>query len=145
MLGKHSAPSPLGGGWMPNPLQIEGGNSVPPFLFVRGEMTGVRNSKEFYDTEITLTFRLSDTLGGLRLLGADTSRVPTGRPVETMEALDLLPYAGYVSTARRPVRLLIRKLDPQQRIVSGTFVGMLYGDGGRDSLAVADGRFDCKY
>ena len=45
--------------------------------------------------------------------------------------------------ARRPVRLLIRKLDRQRRTVSGTFAGMLYSS--TDSLAVADGRFDLKY
>ena len=141
--GKHQVTGPLGSGWTPNTLKVYGGFSVPPQLLVRGEMTGVRNSTIFYDTEIMLSFRPSDTLGGLRLLGADTTRVPTGRTAEYMEAIDLLPYASYTSRARRPVRLRIRKLDRQQRTVSGTFEGHLYSR--TDSLAVTDGRFDLRY
>ena len=143
VLGKHQVTGPLGSGWTPNTLKVYGGFSVPPQLLVRGEMTGVRNSIIFYNTEIMLSFRPSDTLGGLRLLGADTARVPTGRTAEYMEAIDLLPYASYRSRARRPVRLRIRKLDRQQRTVSGTFAGMLYSP--TDSLAVTDGRFDLRY
>ncbi len=147
VLGSHFQPTPLGGGWVLNALESYGGNAMgnamSPFLEVRGRMTGVRNSVEFYDREIDLTFRLSDTLGGLRRLGADTVRTPPGQPAEIMEAIDLIPYQGYRSTARRPVRLLIRKLDRQQRIVSGTFAGTLYST--TDSLTVADGRFDVRY
>lgn len=147
VLGSQNVGSPLGGGWQPNVLQVYGGYSVPPLLTVRGVMSGVRNSEVFYDREITFTFLLSDTLGGLRLLGADTVRTRPGHYREFMKALDLMPYVGYQSSARRPVRLLIRKLDRQQRIVSGTFSGMLYGGSlsGHDSLAVTDGRFDVKY
>jgi len=143
VLGKHQVIGPLGGGWAPNTLEVYGGFSVPPLLVARGQMTGVRDSKEFYDTEIMLSFVPSDTLGGLRLLGTDTARAPTGRAAEHMEALDLLPYASYRSRTSRPVRLLIRKFDRQQRTVSGTFAGMLYNR--TDSLAVADGRFDLSY
>ena len=143
VLGKHSQPSPLGGGWALNQLEVYGGYAASPVLLVRGQMTGVRDSKEFYDTDIELNFRLTDTLGGLRLLGADTARVPIGQSAESMEATDLIPYLGYLSTARRPVRLRIRKLDRQQRIVSGTFEGYLYSR--TDSLAVTDGRFDLRY
>ena len=133
----------LGGRWQPNVLQVYGGNARPPLLTVRGVMTGVRNSQVFYDREIAFTFLLSDTLGGVRLLGEDTVRTRPGHYKEHMEALDLIPFLGYQSRARRPVRLLIRKLDRQQRTVSGTFAGMLYSS--TDSLAVADGRFDLKY
>ncbi|OGX84945.1 hypothetical protein [Hymenobacter glacialis] len=143
VLGSQQLKGPLGSSWQPNTLQIYRASAVPPLLTVRGAMTGVRNSIEFYDREISFTFLLSDTLGGLRLLGADTVRTPPGQRAESMEALDLIPYRGYRSTARRPVRLLIRKLDRQQRIVSGTFSGVLYNS--TDSLAVADGRFDVKY
>ena len=143
VLGKHQVTGPLGSGWTPNTLEVYGGFSVPPLLTVRGQMTGVRNSEVFYDREITLTFLLSDTLGGIRLLGEDTVRTRPGYYREHMEALDLIPFLGYRSRARRPVRLLIRKLDRQQRTVSGTFAGMLYSS--TDSLAVADGRFDLKY
>ncbi|MDO7848086.1 hypothetical protein Q5H92_17100 [Hymenobacter sp. M29] len=147
VLGSQNSPSPLGSGWRPNVLQVYGGSSVPPLLEVRGTMSGVRNSEVFYDREIALTFLLSDTLGGLRLLGEDTVRTRPGHYREYMEALDLIPYVGYHSSARRPVRLLIRKLDRQRRTVSGTFAGMLYGGSlsGHDSLAVTDGRFDVKY
>ena len=142
VLGSYALKGGLGTSWRPNVLQIDGGTLVAPLLYVRGQMTGVRNGQEFYDTEITLAFRPSDTLGGLRLLGADTARVPTGR-AEHMKAFDLLPFRSYESRNRRPVRLLIRKLDRQQRIVSGTFEGQLYSQ--TDSLAVSDGRFDVKY
>jgi hypothetical protein len=146
VLGKHSQPSPLGGGWALNQLEVYGGYAVPPVVQARGQMTGVRDSKEFYDTEILLNFRLSDTLGGLRLLGADTVRVPAGQVAESMEAINWVQYASYKSRTRRPVRLLVRKLNRQQRTVSGTFAGMLYGGAsGHDSLAVADGRFDLHY
>ena len=40
-------------------------------------------------------------------------------------------------------RLRIRKLDRQQRTISGTFEGHLYSR--TDSLAVTDGRFDLRY
>ena len=143
VLGSHGLRSGLGTNWEPNQLLVEGGNQVPQLLVVRGEMTGVRDSKEFYDTEITFSFLLSDTLGGIRLLGEDTVRTRPGHYRECMEAIDLLPYLGYRSRAHRPVRLLIRKLDRQRRIVSGTFAGMLYSP--TDSLVVTDGRFDVKY
>lgn len=147
VLGSQNLGSPLGGGWAANVLQVSGGFSVPPLLTVRGVMSGVRNSQVFYEREITLSFLLSDTLGGLRLLGADTVRTRPGRYREYMEALDLIPYAGYLSSNRRPVRLLIRKLDRQQRTVRGTFAGTLYGGSvsSFDSLTVTDGRFDVKY
>lgn len=144
VLGSHQVISPLGSGWVPNILQVEGGYSYAPLVLMRGRMTGVRNSKEFYDTEITLTFRPNDTLGGLRLLGADTSHVAPYRG-ESMAATGFVGGGYFKSSARRPVRLLVRKLNKQQRIVSGTFSGMLYQDRGPDSLAVADGRFDVKY
>ena len=145
VLGSQNLPSPLGGGWQPNVLQIYGGYSVPPLLEVRGTMSGVRNSKVFYEREIALTFLLSDTLGGLRQLGEDTVRTRPGHYREYMEALDLIPYVSYRSSARRPVRLLIRKLNRQRRTVSGTFSGTLYQASGVDSLTVKDGRFDFSY
>ena len=74
--------------------------------------------------------------------GPTRARVPTGR-AEHMKAFDLLPFRSYESRNHRPVRLLIRKLDRQQRIVSGTFEGQLYSQ--TDSLAVSDGHFDVKY
>ncbi|WP_035566680.1 hypothetical protein [Hymenobacter sp. IS2118] len=143
VLGSHAMRGGIGPSWEPNVLQVYQASAVPPLLEVRGIMTGVRNSVEFYDREIGLTFLLSDTLGGLRLLGDDSVRTQPGQYDEHMEAIDLIPYRGYSSRARRPVRLLIRKLDRQQRIVSGTFEGMLYSQ--TDSLAVTDGRFDVKY
>ena len=143
VLGSHDRKGGLGTSWEPNVLDAYGGNAVPPLLTVRGEMPGVRNSQVFYDREISLTFLLSDTLGGIRLLAEDTARTRPGSYREHMEALDLIPFLGYRSSARRPVRLLIRKLDRQRRIVSGTFVGMLYSP--TDSLTVTDGRFDVKY
>ena len=143
VLGSQQLKGPLGSSWQPNTLQVYRASAVPPLLTVRGKMTGVRNSQVFYDREITLTFLLSDTLGGIRLLGADTVRNRPGYYREYMEAIDLIPYQGYLSSARRPVRLLIRKLDRQQRTVSGTFEGYLYSR--TDSLAVTDGRFDVKY
>jgi hypothetical protein len=147
VLGSQNLPGPLGSGWHPNVLQVYGGRSVPPLLEVRGTMSGVRNSEVFYDREITLSFLLSDTLGGLRQLGEDSVRTRPGYYREYMAALDLIPYVGYHSSARHPVRLLIRKLDRQQHTVSGTFAGTLYGGGlsGYDSLTVTDGRFDFKY
>ncbi|GAB2693230.1 hypothetical protein GCM10011495_17690 [Hymenobacter frigidus] len=147
VLGKHQTSSPLGSGWMPNTLEVYGGYSVPPHLTAIGQMTGVRDSKEFYDVQLSLNIRLTDTLGGLHLLGSDTSRtVSSSRFTETLEAQDMLTYHDFRSNFRHPVRLLVRKLDRQQRIISGTFEGQLYGGAsGRDSLAVADGRFDLKY
>ncbi|WP_457064906.1 hypothetical protein [Hymenobacter sp. UYAg731] len=147
VLGSHALKGGIGTVWEPNRLEPEGGNAVPPLLTVRGEMSGVRNSKEFYDREIRLTFLLSDTLGGIHLLGDDTVRTRPGHYREYMEAIDLIPYVGYYSSTRRPVRLLVRKLDRQQRTVSGTFAGTLYGGSlsGHDSLTVIDGRFDVKY
>ncbi len=143
VLGRHARRGGIGPSWEPNVLQVYQANVAPPVLEVRGVMTGVRNSIEFYDREIHFTFLLSDTLGELRLLGEDSVRTQPGQYDEYMEAIDLIPYRGYRSTARRPVRLLIRKLDREQRIVSGTFEGMLYS--ATDSLAVTDGRFDVKY
>ena len=65
-------------------------------------------------------------------------------------ALQEPPGAGHVGFVldvgkhREPrVRLRIRQLNRQQRTVSGTFAGMLYGR--TDSLAVVDGRFDVRY
>ena len=82
---------------------------------------------------------------GRHLLGADTARAYSGRFVEQMRATNFLTYDDYGSSNRRPVRLFVRKLNRQQRIVSGTFPGTLYQTSGPDSLAVADGRFDIKY
>lgn len=137
----------LGGSyWQPNGLVVDGGYLVPPRVQASGRMSGVRNSLPFYDMEIGLQFWPSDTLGGLRLLGADTSRAYNGQFVEQMRATNFLNYEEYRSSNRRPVRLLIRKLNRQQRIVSGTFAGTLYGGAsGHDSVTVADGRFDLKY
>ena len=145
VLGKTRSTSPLGPSWFDNFLRAYVNSAAPHLIYVRGQMTGARNSRIFYDTEITMAFQLSDTLGGLRLLGIDTARVPIGR-AETMAATNQLVSFGYFkSSARRPVRLFVRKLNRQQRIVSGTFSGMLYQDHGPDSLAVTDGRFDVKY
>ena len=142
VLGSHALRGGVGTVWEPNHLEIDGGNAVPPLLTVRGQMSGVRNSRAFYEREITLTFLLADTLGGIHLLGGDTVRARPGHYREHMEAIDLIPYLGYLSSTRRPVRLLIRKLDRQQRIVSGTFAGYLSSR--TDSLAVTSGRFDFK-
>lgn len=144
VLGKYRSNSPAGASWIPNELRAYSNPALPSFLYARGQMTGVLNSRVFYDMEIALAFRLNDTLGGLRLLGTDTARVPVGR-AETMEATNLVEYAQYKSRQRRPVRLFIRKLNRQQRIVSGTFSGTLYQARGVDSLTVKDGRFDFKY
>ena len=136
----------IGYPWVPNAVAVEGSYSVSPYIAATGRMTGVRDSKTFYDMGISLVFRLSDTLGGLHLLGADTSRTYTGRFVEQMRATNFMTYDEYRSRNRHPVRLLVRKLSRQQRTVSGTFAGMLYGGTtGHDSLAVADGRFDFTY
>ena len=146
VLGSYSQPSPLGGGWVPNSLISGGGYSVPPHVEVSGRMSGVRDSKPFYDMGISFQILPSDTLGGLHLLGGDSSRAYTGRFTEQMQATNFLTYDDYRSSNRHPVRLLVRKLNRQQRIVSGTFAGTLYGGTTRhDSLTVADGRFDCKY
>jgi hypothetical protein len=143
VLGKYDSGLNYGGRWQSNGLAAYAGSySGILQLQAGGRMTGVRSSKEFYDTEIGLTFRLTDTLGGLRLL-ADTSRVP-GK-AEFMVATNFIEGIDFKSCSRRPVRLLIRRLNRQQRIVSGTFSGMLYQTSGPDSLAVNDGRFDFKY
>ena len=142
VLGSHYE-NRIGYPWQPNTILVEGSYSVPPYLAATGQMTGVRDSKPFYDMQISLILRLEDTLSNVRLLGSDTARVTTGRPFDHMQAQNLLTSDGYYSRARRPVRLLIRKLDRQQRTVSGTFAGLLYSP--TDSLAVADGRFDLKY
>ena len=143
VLGSHYE-NRIGYPWAPNFVLIEGSHSVPPYIAASGRMTGVRASKAFYDMGVSLVFRPSDTLGGLRLLGSDTARAYTGRFVEQMRASSFLSYDNdYTSRARRPVRLRIRRLNRQQRTVSGTFEGMLYSR--TDSLAVADGRFDLKY
>lgn len=142
VLGSQKITSPVGPSWQPNVLRVYVNPAVPQLLYAHGQMTGARNSRVFYDLEVALTFRLSDTLGGLRLLGTDTARVPIGR-AETMEATNQVEYARYRSSTRRPVRLRIRKLNRQQRIVSGTFGGYLYSR--TDSLAVTDGRFDFTY
>ncbi|WP_460620096.1 Riean_0653 family protein [Hymenobacter ruber] len=146
VLGSTQAKGPLGSSWQPNTLQVDGSYSVPPFLNVSGQMTGVRDSKPFYDMQLNLLFRPSDTLGGLHLLGADTSRYHSGGFVEQMRAMSFLNFEEYTSSNRRPVRLLVRRLNRQQRTISGTFEGYLYGGAsGHDSLAVTDGRFDIKY
>jgi hypothetical protein len=146
VLGQSPGPGGLGGGsWQPNELLVDGGYSVPPFVNAHGRMTGVLDSKVFYDMALSLHIRPTDTLGGLHLLGADTSRTYSGRLVEQMQAIDFVSGMEYGSLNRRPVRLLVRKLDRQQRIVSGTFAGTLYQYQGPDSLAVTDGRFDVKY
>jgi hypothetical protein len=145
VLGKHYQ-NRMGYPREPNALEVEGSHSVPPYLVVTGEMTGVRGSKPFYDMTLTLTLRLNDSLPGLHLMGSDTARAPGQRPVEQMLAQNPLNFDDdYTSRSRRPVRLLVRKYDRQQRIISGTFEGMLYQRSGPDSLAVADGRFDFKY
>ena len=138
VLGKHRAYS-IGGGWEPNQVQVYGGYSVPPALQVQGGMAGVRDSKEFYDRRLYLVFFPSDTLGGIRLLGGSNIN-------EQLRVTDFITGMDYTSSSRRPVRLLVRKLNRQQRIISGTFAGMLYGGtSGQDSLTVADGRFDLLY
>ena len=143
VLGSHFETSHYSGKWVPNRVEVLNNYPGPKQVQLRGRMTGVRSSKEFYDYEIQAVFTLNDTLGGLRLLGADTVRQP--RRDEYMSAGSLFDGRIFVSSTRHPVRLLIRKLNRQQRIVSGTFSGMLYQDRGPDSLAVADGRFDVKY
>ncbi|MDQ2769816.1 MAG: hypothetical protein M3Y54_04875 [Bacteroidota bacterium] len=143
VLGKYDSGQGFGR-WQPNGLTAYAGSYAGNLqLRLGGRMTGARNSKEFYDTEIGLTFRLADTLGRLRLLGADTAR--SSSQTEFMGATNFIDNRDFKSSARRPVRLLIRKLDQQQRTVSGTFSGMLYENRGPDSLAVADGRFDVHY
>lgn len=146
VLGSYEQRGGLGGSyWQPNSLMVDG-NAVQPNMTAAGRMSGVRSSKPFYDMGITFQLRPSDTLGGLHLLGADTARTYTGRFVEGMQATNFLTYDDYRSSNRRPVRLLVRKLNRQQRIVSGTFAGTLYGGtSGHDSLTVADGRFDLRY
>ncbi|WP_345235580.1 hypothetical protein [Hymenobacter saemangeumensis] len=154
VLGHHDAGRAIIGGtyWEKNELWAGPFNNFltpprVPLLQVMGRMTGVRDSKAFYDMELNMVFHLTDTLGGLRLLGTDTARATTGIQPEAMWANDYLSFSNdYRSRTRRPVRLQIRRLDRQQRIVSGTFEGWLYGGpGGNDSLEVADGRFDVKY
>jgi len=153
VLGHHEQRGILGIGWEKNQLQsgpayyFSTSSFHSPLLYVSGRMTGVRNSKAFYDLGLDLTFRATDTLGGLRLLGADTTRAAPGIAPEAMRATDYISFVNdYQSRARRPVRLQIRHLDRQQRIISGTFAGWLYGGrGGNDSLEVSDGRFDLKY
>ena len=142
VLGSHYQ-NRIGYPWEPNGILVEGSFSVPPYLMATGQMTGVRDSKPFYDVQISLILRLDDTLSNVRLLGNDTARGATGRPFDHMQAQNLLTFDGYYSRTRRPVRLLIRKLDRQQRTISGTFGGMLYSS--TDSLAITDGRFDLKY
>ena len=142
VLGKHYE-NRIGYPWQPNTILVEGSYSVPPYLAATGQMTGVRDSKPFYDMQISLILRLDDTLSNVRLLGSDTARVGAGRPFDQLQARDLLTFDGYYSRTSRPVRLLIRKFDRQQRTVSGTFAGMLYSR--TDSLAVADGLFDLSY
>ncbi|WP_201980641.1 hypothetical protein [Hymenobacter rubidus] len=144
VLGHYNSGLNYGGRWQPNHLEAGAGTySGITQLSFAGRMTGVRSSKEFYDAQIQLAFRLTDTLGGLRLLGADTTRTPG--TAEFMTATNHVENREYKSSPRHPVRLLIRKLNKQQRIVSGTFSGMLYQYQGPDSLAVTDGRFDVRY
>ena len=147
VLGSYEQRGGLGGSyWQPNSLLASGTYSVPSHLEVSGRMSGVRNSKPFYDMGISFQIWPSDTLGGLHLLGADTSRAYSGRFVEQMQAINFLTYDNYHSSYRRPVRLLVRKLNRFNRIVSGTFSGTLYGGtSGHDSITVADGRFDLNY
>jgi hypothetical protein len=146
VLGKSYQNGGLGNPWFSNILAIEGSYLVPSYLGATGRMTGVRDSKTFYDMELSFAIQPTDTLGGLHLLGADTLRNPpptAGR----MLVRNMLTYGEqYSSQSRRPVRLLVRKLDKQQRIISGTFDGWLYGGAsGHDSISVADGRFDLTY
>ena len=103
VLGSQNLPSPLGGGWQPNVLQIYGGYSVPPLLEVRGTMSGVRNSKVFYEREIALTFLLSDTLGGLRQLGEDTVRTRPGRLNAFKMGQTFAAWTGTLSLRRCPI------------------------------------------
>ena len=149
VLGSSLEPRHYGSAWSPNsliingPYFITGPNARQPLVEVHGRMTGVRDSKAFYDTDVELAFTLTDTLGGLHLLGADSVRYPPR--AEYLAAGSFIDGRGFVSSTRHPVRLLVRKLNRQQRIVSGTFSGMLYQHSGSDSLAVRDGRFDVKY
>ncbi|GAB3733720.1 hypothetical protein GCM10027594_15350 [Hymenobacter agri] len=149
VLGSYEQRGGLGGSyWQPNSVLSTGSFAVPPHIEVNGRMSGVRNSKPFYDMGISFQIWPSDTLGGLHLLGADTSRSYTGRFVEQMQAIDFLSssYADYHSSNRRPVRLVVRKLNRFNHTVSGTFAGTLYnGTGGHDSITVTDGRFDLSY
>jgi hypothetical protein len=145
VLGKHEI-TRVGYPWDDNTLMVSSSYSQPAVLSVQGEMTGVRDSRVFYDMELSLSFLPSDTLGGLRLLGADSAHTTTGWVREYMRAVNLMDFHEYQSRPHRPVRLLIQKRDPTQRIISGTFAGYLYGGAsGNDSLAVSDGRFDLKY
>ncbi len=143
VLGAHLKSTHYRDVWEANQLYVSSGYPGPPQVQVRGQMTGVRNSKTFYDYEIQTVFTLSDTLGGLRLLGSDTVRVP--RQGEYLAAYSFFSGRFFASAARRPVRLFIRRLDRQQRTVSGTFAGTLYQTDGPDSLIVTDGRFDVRY
>ena len=149
VLGSSLEPRHYGSVWLANSLRINGPylitspNPQQSIVEVSGRMTGVRDSKPFYDTDVALAFSLTDTLGGLHLLGANTAGYSSR--AEAMAATSFYTGRRFESSARHPVRLLVRKLNRQQRIVSGTFSGMLYQDRGSDSLAVADGRFDVKY
>ena len=145
VLGAFEENGGIGNRWYPNSLynSYRGG-----FLTLNGRMTGVLNSKEFYDTRIELYFQPLDTLGGLRLLGDTTFAVtgPGWKEFERIIVSNYLTTKFYVSDAHRPVRLVVRKHDRQQRIVSGTFEGYVYEQhGDKDSLNITDGRFDVHY
>jgi hypothetical protein len=136
----------IGYPWEPNSLSAgKGIYSIPPHLGISGRMTGVRDSKTFYDMQLGFTIPFTDTLTGLHLLGSDTLH-PLALNAGSMFAQNMLTYGDdFVSYSQHPLRLLVRKHDQQQRTVSGTFEGMLYQRRGHDSLAVSDGRFDVKY
>ncbi len=149
VLGSSLEPRHYGSVWLANTLRINGSylstgpNAGRSTVEISGRMTGVRDSKAFYDTDVQLVFMLTDTLGGLHLLGTDSVRYLLR--TEHMATSSFIDGRSFVSSARRPVRLAIRKLNRQQRTVSGTFQGILYQNYGPDSLVVTDGRFDVKY
>lgn len=151
VLGATEIPPRNEGGrtWMTNLANsyLEPDFPASPPLNIFGTMTGVRDSRVFYDTQIRLLFEPTDTLGGQRLLGDyDITQAPAARQYEHLRVIDHLHNLTYTSRSQRPVRLLVRKLDRQQRIISGTFEGYVYGGAsGNDSLAVTNGRFDFRY
>lgn len=140
VLGKHEERG-IGYSWQPNFLASYN-YTHEARVTIQGQMTGVRDSKTFYDMGIALNFEIPDTLGRVQLLGINDSTGAAG----SMSATNYFVFDWYVSRPEHPVRLIIRKVDRQQHIVSGVFEGCLYGDAsGQDSLVITDGRFDVKY
>jgi hypothetical protein len=138
VLGKHEEPG-IGYPWQDNLLAINKYN-YENILTIQGQMTGVRDSKTFYDTGVMLNFEIPDTLGRVQLLGSRDSTKAAG----DISATNYFAYNWYVSSPKRPVRLIIRKHNQQQHIISGVFEGTIYGSE-QDSLVITDGRFDVKY